>query len=151
MIPVLGRENSSFIYSLKAIALYPTDMSNMPIAPAPALWFLPCMFLSSIVYSLLSRLGFRVKALAIVGITALGMLYSSLSDIMLPFAIEPLTVALGFMLIGELINKKQELVMNWIDKSWLVVILFAVEVILAMVNKSVDLRSARYHNCIIPH
>lgn len=145
-ILALGRENS-FLDSLRAVVLYPSDMSNMPIAPA--LWFLPCMFLTSIVYSLLSRLSFKLKTLIIVGISSLGMLYSSLVDTMLPFTIEPMTVALGFMLVGELIKKKQELVMRWLDKLWLVLIVLIVEAILAMINKSVDLRSARYHNCIL--
>lgn len=145
-ILTLGHENS-FLDSLRAVVLYPSDMSNMPIAPA--LWFLPCMFLTSIVYSLLSRVSFKLKTLIIVGISSLGMLYSSLVDTMLPFTIEPMTVALGFMLVGELIKKKQELVMRWLDKLWLVLIVLIVEAILAMVNKSVDLRSARYHNCIL--
>ena len=51
------------------------------------------------------------------------MVYSSLSDIMLPFAVEPLSVALGFMLVGELIKKKQNIIIKWLDNHWLVLFL----------------------------
>ena len=119
----------------------------MPIAPA--LWFLPCMFFTSIVYSLLSHLCFMAKACIIAAITTLGMVYSSLSDIMLPFAVEPISVALGFMLVGELIKKKQKTVIKWLDNHWLVLFLLMAEAVLAMLNRSVDMRSARYHNCIL--
>ena len=90
---------SSLSNSVRAVLMYPTDMDNMPIAPA--LWFLPCMFLSSAIYSLISQLDFKVKACIVAAITVLGMAYSSLSDTMLPFTVEPLTMGLGFMLVGE--------------------------------------------------
>lgn len=144
--PAFGGEQS-IIKSLKAVLLYPTDIANMPIAPA--LWFLPCMFSASIVYSLLSRLDFKLKAFAIVCISTLGMTYSSLFDRMLPFTIEPMTVALGFILVGELIKKNNNNVMEWIDKSWIIIILLIAEAALAILNGSVDMRSARYHNCFL--
>ena len=136
-----------FQNSLKAILLYPTDIDNMPIASA--LWFLPCMFLTAIVYSVLSRMDFKRKACIIVCIASLGMAYSSLCDNMLPFAIEPMMVALGFMLIGELIRKNNNKVMAWIDKSWIIIVLLLAEAVFAMLNGSVDMRSARYHNCFL--
>ncbi len=67
---------------------------------------------------------------------------------MLPLTIEPLTVALGFMLIGEVIYKNQDKIMEGLDKPLIIVSLLIAESILAMVNRSVDMRSARYHNCI---
>lgn len=39
--------------------------------------------------------------------------------------------------------------MGALDKSWIVIIMLIVEVVLAMANKSVDMRSARYNNCIL--
>lgn len=146
IVPVLGGGHR-FLNSLKAVLLYPTDIDNMPIAPA--LWFLPCMFLTSISYSLLSRLDFKLKSSIIVFIAALGMVYSSLNDSMLPFAIEPMTVALGCMLVGELIKKNNNRVMEWLDKSWIIILLLIVEAMLAILNGSVDMRSARYHNCFL--
>ena len=133
--------------SVKAILIYPTDMENMPIAPA--LWFLPCMFFTSIAYSLLSRISFKLKASVIVTLSAFGMAFSSLSDIMLPFTIEPLTIALEFMLIGELIYKNQDKAMSLLDKPWIIVSLLIAEAIIAIINGSVDMRSARYHNSIL--
>ena len=146
MLPALN-DGKSFMNSVKAVLLYPTDMGNMPIAPA--LWFLPCMFFASITYSLLSHLSFKLKSGIIVTILVLGMAFSSLSDSMLPFTIEPLTVALGFMLMGEIIYKNQDKVMGLLDKSGIIISLLIVEAILAMVNRSVDMRSARYHNCML--
>ena len=144
--PILGGEQS-LLKSVKAVLLYPTDIDNMPIAPA--LWFLPCMFSASIVYSLLSRLNFKLKAWTIVCLSTLGVTYSQLFDRMLPFAIEPMTVALGFMLVGKLIKKNDNRVMDWLDKSWIIILLLMVEAMLAILNGSVDMRSARYHNCFL--
>lgn len=144
--PVFGGEQSLH-NSLKAVLLYPSDIDNMPIAPA--LWFLPCMFSASIVYSLLSRLDFKLKAYIIVCISTLGMTYSQLFDRILPFTIEPMTVALGFMLVGELIKKNNNRVMEWLDQSWIIILLLMVEAMLAILNGSVDMRSARYHNCFL--
>ena len=146
MIPGLNRGNS-FQNALKAVLLYPTDIVNKPIAPA--LWFLPCMFLTSIVYSVLSRLNINLKTCIIVCLTILGMTYSSLYDSMLPFAIEPMTVALGFMFIGELIKKNNNRVMEWLDNVWVIIVLLIAEAFLAVLNGSVDMRSARYHNCFL--
>ncbi len=73
MLPALN-DGNRFINSVRAVLFYPTDMGNMPIAPA--LWFLPCMFFTSIMYSLLSRLEFKLKASIIVTIFVLGMLFS---------------------------------------------------------------------------
>lgn len=146
LIPVLNIGNTH-LNSVQAVLLFPTDIDNMPIAPA--LWFLPCMFWTSIVYSLMSRLNYKMKVVCVVGITTLGMIFSSLSDFMLPFTIEPLTVALGFMLVGEFIKRNQDKLIGWLDKSWLIFILLIVEAILAILNRSVDMRSARYHNCVL--
>ena len=146
MIPALSGGHS-FLNSLKAVLLYPTDIDNMPVAPA--LWFLPCMFTASIVYSVLSSFDFRLKACIVVCIAALGMVYSSLNDSMLPFAIEPTAMALGFMLIGELVRKNNNKVMEWLDKSWVIIVLLMMEALLAVLNGSVDMRSARYHNCFL--
>lgn len=136
-----------FMNSLKAVLFYPTDMGNMPVAPA--LWFLPCMFFASIAYSILSNLEFNLKAGVIVSIFVLGMTFSTLSDIMLPFTIEPLAAALGFMLMGEIVYKNRDKIMEMLDKSWIIISLLITEAIMAMANGSVDMRSARYQNCVL--
>ena len=144
MIPMLTNSNG-FLSSLRAVLIYPTDIDNMPIAPA--LWFLPCMFLADIVYSLLSQMRWELKIVAIVSIAAIGMLYSSLSDTMLPFTLEPVGTALLFLLIGEIIKKHEQAILKRIDKFWVIAALLIVEAALAMLNGSVDMRSARYNNC----
>lgn len=138
---------NDFMSSLRAVLIYPTDIDCMPIAPA--LWFLPCMFFSSIVYSYLSKLKRQYKRNVVVGIAVIGMVYSSMSNIMLPFALEPLSVAIAFMLFGEIIRECENDVSKWIDRYWVIFILFITGALLAILNGSVDMRSARYHNCAL--
>ena len=133
--------------SLKAVLIYPTDINNMPIAPA--LWFIPCMFYAVLLYSLLSKLTWSVKDPVVAMITVAGMIYSSMFDVMLPFAIETMAVALGFMLVGEIIKRNQNITISRIDRWWVIIILLGIEAVLAIVNGSVDMRSARYNNGIL--
>ena len=125
----------------KAVLLFPTDNAHMPISPA--LWFLPCMFLTSVIYTALGHLNLVKKAVAIIAIAITGAIYSEVSDYMLPFCIEPTAAALFFMLIGELIREKT--ITKYLSNSYFVVGLLILEAVLAFMNKSVDLRSARFN------
>lgn len=44
-----GLTDRSIVLALRAVLLFPTDMQNMPFAPA--LWFLPCFYLCNLIYS----------------------------------------------------------------------------------------------------
>ncbi len=134
-------EKTTFGSAIKAILLYPTDNKNMPISPA--LWFLPCMFFTSVIYTALGRLNLVNKAVAIIAVVITGAVYSGVSDYMLPFCIEPTAAALFFLLIGELIREKKTT--KYLSNSYFVVGLLIFEAVLAFMNKSVDLRSARFH------
>ncbi len=142
-----GLSDRNLILSLRAIILIPTDMDYIPFAPA--LWFLPCFYLSNVVYSIIrNRFGKRVWV-PIVIIAIIGMSFSSISEVMLPFTIEPFAVALLFMYLGEKAKEKEDLLFQWLDKWWVVLLLFIIEAILALINGSCDMRSARYHNCFL--
>ena len=141
------RTNQSMIMTLKAVVFYPTDMSNMPFAPA--LWFLPCFWLSNSIYALLDRLFGKRKWIPIFVLTTTGMAYSSLSDVMLPWCIEPMLVALFFMYLGEQIKEYKNTLYAWLENWWVLIILLCMEAVLAFINGSCDMRSARYHNCIL--
>lgn len=136
--------DSDFLSMVKAVLIYPTDISNIPIAPA--LWFLPCMYLSSVIYAVLDNYFGNRKWIIVCLITVAGMAYSTLSDAMLPFCLEPVAVALLFMLLGEGINIRKEQIALLLKKNAFWILLIAVEAILAFVNGSVDMRSARYRN-----
>lgn len=142
-----GFLDRNLILSLRAILLIPTDMANMPFAPA--LWFLPCFYLSNVVYSLFrNRFGKRVWVPVVI-IAIAGMTFSSVYEIMLPFTIEPFSVALLFIYLGEKAKEKKDLLFKWLDNWWVILLLLTIEAILALINGSCDMRSARYHNCLL--
>ena len=116
---------------------------------APALWFLPCFWLCSVVYAMMGYLSDTTKCLLIIFLTIAGMAYSSLSYEMLPICIEPLAVSLIFVLVGEIIRKHENRIWPWLEKWWIIILLLVIETILAFVNGSCDMRSARYHNCFL--
>ena len=91
----------------------------------------------------------EMEIVLIAAITTAGMLYSSMSDSMLPFALEPFATALAFVFIGEIIKAHESTLLNRIDKVWLIAVLLVVEAVMAMLNGSVDMRSARYNHCIL--
>lgn len=168
----LGKSEQSIFMTIRALMLYPTDMENMPFAPA--LWFLPCFWICNLIYACLDNAfcdrRFRGNACAenkcnkfiinfrgfehgkwifIIVIAATGMTYSTLSDKMLPFALEPVAAGILFMLIGQIVKLYKEKIFYWLSKSWIVILMLLTEVTLAFVNGSVDMRSARYHNCLL--
>ena len=131
--------------ALNALFFYPTDKMNMPVATA--MWFLPAMFFTSIIYSLLGKCHLYVKIIIILVTAVVGTIYSALSEIMLPLALEVIPVALLFMLIGECISDKK--IDFFVKSKWHVILLFLLlEAVLSFVNQSVDMRSARYN--IVP-
>ena len=77
------------------------------------------------------------------------MAYSSLSDAMLPWCIEPMLVALFFMYVGEQIKEHKNTLYTWVDNWWVLILLLCMEAVMAFINGSCDMRSARYHNCIL--
>lgn len=155
----LGKSGQSLFQALCALLFYPTDMGNMPFAPA--LWFLPCFWICNLIYAYadnrlhhgehrgLVNPGRTRKWILIITISAIGMTYSSLSDIMLPFALEPVAAGILFMLIGQVIKQYEKVIFYWLSKSWIVVAFLLIEALLAFLNGSVDMRSARYHNCLL--
>ena len=132
---------------LKAVLFFPTDMNNMPLAPA--LWFLPCMFITDIVYSMLNK---AVKNRILLTIVVLllgiiGSIYSSYIDFMLPFTLEPMLTALVFWHIGHIIRQRDnEKLTN--NRLVITIIILVVSVIFSFANKCIDMRSARYY--IVP-
>ena len=130
------------IKTVRAICLFPTDMNNMPVLTA--LWFLPCMFITSVIYASLGSIKLLWKIACIAIISASGAIWSYSSDQMLPFCLEAVAVALPFMLFGEII-KTYKIDEKLFSIRFIFVFLLAVEFILAFINGCVDMRSARFH------
>lgn len=144
---IAGLTERSVWLALRAVLLFPTDMQNMPFAPA--LWFLPCFYLCNVMYAFLTEKLGKNKWIVIVVLAVAGFTYSTLTDYMLPFAIEPLMVSPLFILIGELIKNNKDKMFRWLDEYWVLLSLIVLDCILVYVNGSCDLRSARYHNCAL--
>ena len=143
----LGLMTKSVPLAVRAVLLFPTDMDNMPFAPA--LWFLPCFYLCNVVFAFLDKTFGDKKWVFIVCIAIAGMVFSSLTNIMLPLCIEPLSTSLLFMLIGSEAKKHEGKNYKWFDYWWVILIVIAVEFCISYLNGACDLRSARYHNCIL--
>lgn len=134
--------------TLRAIVLYPTDMAHIPLAPA--LWFLPCFFLSNLLYGgALRKLNGVKRVVVVILIATVGMTYSSITDLMLPFAIEPTATAIFFIWIGDCIKDKMDNVEKYSKKVTVIAGILVVHLSVVLLNGSVDLRSARYNNCIL--
>ena len=134
------RDQFNALVTFKTIFLYPTDLHNR--SWFGALWFLPCMFLTNVVYTILGKCKFFYKAIGVFIITTFGAIWSSTSNVMLPLCLEPFAAALLFMLIGETIHKYglNDRVFSF---KFSTLLLLACWAVLAFLNKSVDMRSAR--------
>ena len=139
--------NASIVLAIRAILFFPTDMLNMPFAPA--LWFLPCFYVCNIIYAFLSEKLNEKKWIVIIALAIIGFFYSSVSTYRLPFALEPIMISPFFMLVGEYIKCNQKFLFSWLNKWWVLLGLTAFDVVSVFINGSCDLRSARYHNCIL--
>ena len=53
------------------------------------------------------------------------------------------------MLTGEFIKNHEKKLFFWLDRWWLLLAVFVMQGILVFVNGSCDMRSARYHNCLL--
>jgi len=142
---IAGLSDKNIVLALRAVLLFPTDMQNMPFAPA--LWFLPCFFFCNLLYAFLSEKLGKNKWIAMMLLATVGFIYSTMTNYMLPFSLEPLMVTPLFMLVGEFIKENEEKIFHWLNKCWILLGLTVLDGILVYINGSCDLRSARYHNC----
>ena len=128
-----------------AVCLYPSDINHMPFAPA--LWFLPCMFITNILYSVISKYASTMKEKGIIVgiITVCGVLYEQMELPMLPWTIETVATAIFFWYMGELISNNYFVLSKLLNKKIIVLIIWSISIILAFTNGCVDMRSARYY------
>lgn len=132
--------------NIKSVLFFPTDAANFPYNPG--LWYLYCAFIANILFSAVMHIPKRsISYFIILVLSSLGTTFSSFSNRMLPFAIEPVCVAILFMLMGYII-KQYPLHAN--TSIWIGIALVVAEFFLAYCNNgSVDFRSARYNNPFI--
>lgn len=134
--------------TIVAVCFYPTDMNHMPFAPA--LWFLPCMFITNVMYAIISKYtkNMREKGIIVGIFTVCGVLYERMNLPMLPWAIETVATAVFFWYIGELISKNYCALRKLLEIKTIVLFIWIISIILAFANGCIDMRSARY--CVAP-
>lgn len=93
LLLLLGGKSISIVEILTAICFISTDMNAMRyFAP---LWFLPCMFITDVVYTAISNYcrSLKGKGVAIILLAYVGSFYSMNDFPMLPFSLEPVFTA----------------------------------------------------------
>lgn len=128
-----------------AVFVYPTDINHMPFAPA--LWFLPCMFITNILYSVISKYAknMKMKGIIIGIITVCGIIYERKGFPILPWTIETVATAIFFWYVGEILSKKYFVISKLFNNKIIVIFIWIISVILAFTNGCIDMRSARYY------
>lgn len=142
---VKGFSTEELVNMIIAVFVYPTDMAHMPFAPA--LWFLPCMFITNILYSIISKYArtMKLKGIIIAIITICGIIYEQMDLPTLPWTIETVATAVFFWYVGELIFKKYFVISKFLNNKIIVLLIWSISVILAFTNGCIDMRSARYY------
>lgn len=108
-----------------AVCAYPTDINHMPFAPA--LWFLPCMFTTNILYSVISRYvkTMKMKGIIIGIIMVCGIIYERMDFPMLPWTMETVATAIFFWYVGEIISKKYFVISKLLNNK--IIVLFILD------------------------
>ena len=124
--------------------LFVTDL----IPHGGALWFLPCMYLTDLLFSFIevNIISKHQRFFLIILISVIGAAYSSANLPILPWAIEPMMTAVLFMGMGNLIRKHEDRLFSLQPIG--IVLIFMLGVVLSILNPTIDMRSARY--CIVP-
>lgn len=145
LLLVKGFSINELVDMVIAVCVYPTDMAHMPFAPA--LWFLPCMFITTVLYSIISQYVKTVecKGIIIAIITICGIIYEQMDLPTLPWTIETVATAIFFWYVGEIISKKYCVITKLLNHKIIVLLIWIISIILVFTNGCVDMRSARYY------
>ncbi len=111
------------------------------------MWFLPCLFLTTLIYFWLAKLSIWKQALTIFTATLLGFILPTIIDTQLPWSLDVSLVALGFVWLGQLLRNK----INSVKLSWktflLLISCFALNVLFFTLSKGrIDMYQAIYGN-----
>lgn len=122
---------------------------NMPIAGA--LWFLTCLFWVDVIFMVIEKYLKKLSWLIFIAITALGMVFTSITTIRLPWAIDAAMVGVGFYYAGYLLKKYSNIsvVNRLMDLKLFEALLgLAIFSVLIIANGVVNMRTGSYS--IIP-
>lgn len=130
--------------SICSLFLFSTK-SELTMFASP-IWFLQAFFLTCVVFTVLKLntekyYGFVVAAIAVIGIA-----YSELCEIVLPFAIEPFCTGLLFFYIGYRMKNTDCFILK---KKWMIVPMVWLWLTLVYLNGRIDMRTACYYNPVL--
>ena len=147
---VLKSSPTGLVGLLKGIAV-----SNEAVfsSPTNATWFLPCLFLVSVLFFAFSKWtkgSRRGLALAVACSGVFGALLSVLLRVDVPWHVPTVFTAVVFYYIGYLFMQHRETVVAWLDerpRSWIpvVVVLAVAGACLALVNGKVSMHANHYN------
>ena len=118
-----------------------------------ALWFLPCLFVTEVMFNFLKKRIKNIKILSIIILffSILGYTYSKLNLIRLPFCLDIALIAIGFYFLGYLWKQKIEIAFkqfnNKIWKSYIIIgVMTIVTVVVSQINYGMSMNSLKFNN-----
>ena len=118
-----------------------------------ALWFLPCLFVTEVMFHFLKKRIKNIKILSIIILffSILGYIYSKLNFIRLPFCLDITLIAIGFYFLGYLWKQKIEIAFkqfnNKIWKSYIIIgVMTIVTVVVSQINYGMSMNSLKFNN-----
>ena len=121
------------------------DCTSLDMPIAGALWFLPCLFFTELMYILVGRVRKRTTRLfSIVAISLMGNLWTTVFHFRLPLALDTAFVGLGLFYVGfilrrvEFTKKLDNLSLPW------VLLLSAIDLVMILINGYINMRTGTY-------
>ena len=118
-----------------------------------ALWFLPCLFVTEVMFHFLKKRIINIKILFIIILffSILGYTYLKLNPIRLPFCLDIVLMAIGFYFLGYLWKQKIEIAFkqfnNKIWKSYIIIgVMTIVTVVVSQINYGMSMNSLKFNN-----
>lgn len=123
-----------------------------------ALWFLPCLFCTEIIFDLLKRVLRKdnILFIGVLTICIIGCIYNELNLISLPLELNTAFIAIGFYFCGYLWkNKAEDLFKLKIKKRWisvmLIIICLIMVVIISEINQGIYMYDEIYNNYFLAY
>lgn len=118
------------------------------------MWFLPCLFMTEILFNILQKLEKKYTNIIIVILGICGYFYPKIFSIRMPFCLDVMMVAICFYYIGFMIRPIMSKIndMN-IEKSFKIsigaIILMVLTVFLAVFENGANMNELKYNNMIL--
>lgn len=123
-----------------------------------ALWFLPCLFCTEIIFDFLKKItkNNRNLFICIVLISIIGCIYAEFNFVSLPFELNTAFIAIGFYFCGYFWKNKLEelfksIIKNKKIKSLIILVSLTIVFILSEVNQGIDMYSENYNNYLLAY